>query len=84
MPGKENIVLSLDIAGNPFLKEKNSETIFSMLKEISKECLIVVVTYNEKAAEEYGDKIVYMEDVRIIKEVEKGYKKNTHYFCKEN
>lgn len=128
---KENIVLSLDIAGKPFLKEKydeiigrlgirqleqrmvdtlsggekqrvaiarallreskiifadeptgnldakNSETIFSMLKEISKECLIIVVTHNEKAAEEYGDRIVYMEDGRIIKEKEKGYEKNT-------
>lgn len=128
---KENIVLSLDIAGKPFLKEKydeiigrlgirqleqrmvdtlsggekqrvaiarallreskiifadeptgnldakNSETIFSMLKEISKECLVIVVTHNEKAAEEYGDRIVYMEDGRIIKEKEKGYEKNT-------
>ena len=50
------------------LDSKNSEIIMGILKDISKERLVVMVTHNEKLAHEYADKVITLKDGAVIKE----------------
>lgn len=50
------------------LDSKNAEQILQLLKEISKDHLVVMVTHNEKAAETYADRRISLSDGKIIQD----------------
>lgn len=58
-----SIILADEPTGN--LDTKNEKIIFDILKEISKERLVVVITHDGDAAIEYGDRIIEIEDGNI-------------------
>ncbi len=45
---------------------QNSRAVMSHLKELSKECLVVVVTHNDKLAEEFADRILRLENGTMV------------------
>lgn len=58
------IILADEPTGN--LDTANSEQIFNLLKEISKEHLVVVVSHDRENAFKYSDGIIEIEDGKII------------------
>jgi len=64
-----NIVLADEPTGA--LDEQNSIKIFDILKRTSKKKLVILVTHNQKMAEMYADRIITLQDGRVISDVEK-------------
>lgn len=60
-----SIILADEPTGN--LDKSNSDIIFSYLTQLAKEKLVIVVTHNEKAAYEFGDGVIELQDGEIIK-----------------
>ena len=48
------------------LDSKTSEQILDLLKEISKDYLVIMVTHNEEIAEKYSDRIIRMKDGKVV------------------
>lgn len=65
------IVLADEPTGN--LDPKNSNMIFKILEDISKNCLVVVITHNEDAAYKYGDRIIKISHGKIVEDVNNKY-----------
>ena len=61
---ESKIILADEPTGN--VDRKTSEEIFKLLKTISKEKLVIVITHDEKSANEYGDDIIEIDDGRIV------------------
>ncbi len=61
---KPKIILADEPTGN--LDKSSGEQIFDILKEISKNQLVVVVSHDKESALKYADRIVEMEDGTII------------------
>ena len=59
-----NMILADEPTGN--LDSENSEQIFSLLKEISNNKLVVVVTHDIEFARKYADRIIEIKDGEII------------------
>lgn len=58
------IILCDEPTGN--LDEENSIQIFNLLKELSKEKLIIVVSHDSKSAYKYADRIINLDEGKII------------------
>lgn len=58
------IILADEPTGN--LDKINSEQIFGILKEISQEKLVIIVTHDLEAAQKYADRIIELKDGEII------------------
>ena len=63
---KPKLILADEPTGN--LDRKSSEKIFEILKSISKNSLVVVVSHDVEAADTYADRIIRIEDGKIIKD----------------
>ena len=61
---KPKVILADEPTGN--LDRASSEQIFNILKEISKDRLVVVVSHDIESAQKYADRIVQIEDGKII------------------
>ncbi len=61
---KPQIILADEPTGN--LDRTSSEQIFTILKEISKEHLVLVVSHDMESAIRYGDRIIGIDDGKII------------------
>ncbi len=61
---KPKIILADEPTGN--LDKSSSDQIFSILKEISSNQLVVVVSHDKDAALKYGDRIIEIEDGKVI------------------
>ena len=82
---KEKIAILRAIINNPkvvfadeptgALDTRNSLLVMKILKEISKERLVIVVTHNLSLAEKFADSIISIKDGRI-KEIKKGFIKD--------
>lgn len=59
-----NIILADEPTGA--LDSENSEEVLKILKEISKEKLVILVTHNEKQAYQYSDRIISLKDGKVI------------------
>lgn len=59
-----SIILADEPTGN--LDSKNEKIVFDILKEISKDRLVVVITHDGEAALEYGDRIIEIEDGKVV------------------
>lgn len=53
---------------------KTSNEIMTLLKSISKDILVIIVTHNEELALKYGDRIIRMEDGSILSDSKKNIK----------
>lgn len=62
---QSKIILADEPTGN--LDSETSAEIFELLKDISKEKLVIVVTHDRESAEKYGDGIVEIKDGEIIR-----------------
>lgn len=76
-----NVILADEPTGN--LDYKTSLKIMELLKNISKQCLVIVVTHDENLANMFGDKIVnisngMIESEKIINEDNINYKISIH------
>ncbi len=58
------VILADEPTGN--LDYYNSIKIFEMLKDISKDILVIIITHNQNLAEKYSDRIIKMSDGEII------------------
>lgn len=76
------IVFADEPTGN--LDEENSKIIFNTLKAISKEHLIIVVSHNKEAAEEYADRIITIKDGAIFSDEDMGYAKKEKLLLDKN
>ncbi len=59
-----DILLADEPTGN--LDSVTAQEIFDILKKVSKEKLVVVVTHDRESADKYGDRIIELKDGRII------------------
>ncbi len=61
---------SVIIADEPTgsLDEKNANNIMALLKDISENRLVVIVSHQLQLAEKYGDRIIYLEKSKIIED----------------
>ena len=59
-----NIILADEPTGN--LDSTNGDIVLNLLKEVSKEKLVVVITHDDYAAHKFGDRIIEIEDGRIL------------------
>lgn len=62
------------------LDSTNSEKILTMLKNISKEKLVIVVTHNEELARLYADRIITLKDGEVIEDTKKNIKNNIGHY----
>ena len=63
---RPKLIIADEPTGN--LDQKSSEQIFSILKEISKSELVIVVSHDIESANKYADRIINIEDGTIIKD----------------
>ncbi len=72
---KPKLILADEPTGN--LDRKSSDQVFSILKDISKNELVVVVSHDIESANIYADRIIRIEDGKIVDDnQEKEIKKN--------
>ena len=57
------IIVADEPTGN--LDEKNTNIILNIIKKISKECLVILVTHEDRIAKFYADTIIYLKDGMI-------------------
>lgn len=85
-----SIILADEPTGN--LNKENSENICNILKSISSDKLIIVVSHNEDLAHEYADRIIKIEDGCILDDIlinkrnniNDKFLSNEYYFSKKN
>ncbi len=65
---KPDILLADELTGN--LDEENSKMIFELLERMSRECLVIAVTHDVSTATGYADRILCVENGRIIKDID--------------
>lgn len=58
------MILADEPTGN--LDSKNTKIVMDLLKEISKDRLVIVITHDDDAAHEYGDRIIAIEDGKVL------------------
>ncbi len=63
------MILADEPTGN--LVSETGKSIFGLLKQISQEKLVVVVTHDKNFAMQYGDRIIELKDGEIISDTEK-------------
>jgi ABC-type antimicrobial peptide transport system, ATPase component len=63
---KSKLVLADEPTGN--LDSETSTQIFEVLKELSKEALVIVITYDREYAEKYADRIIELVDGKVVKD----------------
>lgn len=79
------IILADEPTGN--LDSKTGRQVMELLKDISKEKLVVIVSHDEEYAETYGDRIIEVKDGQVIrdtKEVVNKERKSTYETIKSH
>ena len=72
-----NIIIADEPTGN--LDSKNSLEIMNIIKAISKEKLVILVTHEEELAKFYASRIIEIEDGKVIKDYINNHNNNLHY-----
>ncbi len=82
---KESLIILADEPTGA-LDSETSSTIFSLLKKISKEKLVIIASHDSDAAFKYGDRILRIKDGEICEDIilneTKKNKQNNYYFKK--
>lgn len=63
---ESKVILADEPTGN--LDQYNSQIVFEILKRISRDRLVIVITHDEESAEKYGDQIITITDGVVKKE----------------
>ena len=63
---KPKIILADEPTGN--LDSKTGIEVMNLLKEISKETLVIVVSHDKEFANKYGDRVIELEDGNVIRD----------------
>lgn len=63
-----DVVIADEPTGN--LDEKNTTQIMNIIKKISKECLVILVTHERRLADFYADRIIEISDGKIVSDRE--------------
>lgn len=72
-----DIIFADEPTGN--LDEANTMRVMSIIKKISKDCLVILVTHEKRIAEFFADRIILIEDGKIVSDF--GHEgKNTYRF----
>mgnify|MGYP000932877586 CR=1 FL=1 len=71
------VLLADEPTGN--LDSTNSQTIFELLKDISKDRLVIVVTHNDPLARKYSDRVIELKDGNVVFDnIDKAQQKTNH------
>ncbi|MBQ2891781.1 MAG: ABC transporter ATP-binding protein/permease [Bacilli bacterium] len=70
------LIIADEPTGN--LDSVTGATIFDLLKELSKDRLILVVTHDEESAYKYGDRIIKIEDGALVQDTNAPFTENDH------
>ncbi len=65
-----DVIFADEPTGN--LDEINTDNICNLLRELSKDHLVVMVTHEERIAEEYADRVIKLEQGNIIEDITKN------------
>lgn len=68
------IILADEPTGN--LDEGNAEVIIKALREISKQCIVIIASHNLMLAQKYADRIITIRHNHIVEDIDKGYSSN--------
>lgn len=83
---RPDILLADEPTGN--LDPVNSKAIFELLEDISKHCLVVIITHDNTSAYKYADRIIKIADGRIVEDIDnismKKLVKHKHKFSIHN
>ena len=74
--GEPTVILADEPTGA--LDSKNGKQIMELLKKLSKDHLIVVVTHNHEYAEQYSDRIIELSDGKIVSDSSPMEKENDY------
>jgi len=61
-----SVLLLDEPTGN--LDSANGQTVFSLLREVSKDHLVIVVSHDQESADKYGDVVLRLEDGKLVGE----------------
>lgn len=64
---KPKVILADEPTGN--LDSESSKIVFELLKELSKDILVIVISHDEESAKIYSDRTIYIKDGEIINEL---------------
>ena len=64
---RPDVILADEPTGN--LDAENSKNIFQILRELSKDTLVVVITHDSALAQEYSDRVIELSDGRLVSDV---------------
>lgn len=67
---KPHVILADEPTGN--LDNNTATSIVALLKELSKECLILIVSHNTNDAYKYGDRVISLSDGNVINDVSRN------------
>ena len=82
-----NVIFADEPTGN--LDEKNTIQIMNIIKKISKDCLVVLVTHEKRIAEFYADRIINIQDGKVVKDycsngsLEYSYEDDNNIYLKD-
>ena len=79
---RPKLILADEPTGN--LDSKTSTQILKIFKRVSKENLVVIVSHNREDAENYADKIIEIEDGKIIRNVIRNKDYNNNFVINDN
>ena len=65
---KPHILFADEATGN--LDELNTDMIMSLFNDISKNCLVVLISHDTTSARKYGDRIITLSDGRVISDID--------------
>jgi len=71
-----NIIIADEPTGN--LDEKNTTQIMNIIKKLSKECLVILVTHEKRLANFYADEIIEIKDGQVMKRFDVTDKDDLH------
>lgn len=83
---RPDILLADEPTGN--LDPVNSKAIFELLEDISKHCLVVIITHDNTSAYKYADRIIKIAEGRVVEDIDnismKKLVKHKHKFLLHN
>ena len=73
---KPRIILADEATGN--LDPMNTTMILNLFNDISKNCLVILISHDRDLAEKYGDRIISLADGKIVKDIDNTKIKNLY------
>ena len=73
---KPRIILADEATGN--LDPMNTTMILNLFNDISKNCLVILISHDRDSAEKYGDRIISLADGEIVKDIDNTKIKNLY------